>query len=398
MGNPRSPLAYFNARDRLRLLYPKMKSVAKEAGEFIRAVDLDLRERERAGADTSCVRAALIELSWRVGSTTEFDKAVAWLNHCRTLVGSANSPALVTQQDDEGSFGPCVAQWFLKLDRSTDQLLHPADWPRAKPFDFLRKVDTPDVMVAYLERLVQSDLSQGRDNRKELNLAVSVISRLVLRGGIDDHLAGPRFASAFRDFLNRWQDGQTGFFCVSYVDGASTIKAIDLSLTFHMARYLKGAVDYWPQLIQTLLDIKDAPYPQGWLDGGVSMTNHNNYDVVELFRLGWSAMSDAQRIVATTEIQRMLDWCLTKGVTSQGEVIDFASGDSLPDCYYFAAAFLVTIGYFRTSHPFWSDTSFPQAQALRGAMLARLQDFNQQLPEVMRTIEVLSAPDAPLIA
>ncbi|SDR39128.1 hypothetical protein SAMN05519103_02595 [Rhizobiales bacterium GAS113] len=396
MGNPTGPLAYFNARDRLRSLFPQMKSIAKEAGDFIRAADLVLREKERAGADTSCARAALIELSWRVGSATEIDAAVACLNYCRTLVAST-APAPVTQQDDEGSFGPCVTQWFLKLDRSTDQLLHPADWPRAKPFDFLRKIDAPEVMEAYLERLVQSDLPQGRDNRKELNLTVSVISRLVLRGGIDGRLAGPRFTLAFRDFLNRWQDPQTGFFCVSYVDGAATIKTIDLSLTFHMARYLKGAVDYWPQLIQTLLDTKDAAYPQGWLDGGVSMTNHNNYDVAELFRLGWNAMSDGQRIVATTQIQRMLNWCLTMGLTSQGEVIDYTSGDSLPDCYYFAAAFLVTIGYFGTSRPFWSDTSFPQAQALRGAMLARLQDFNQQLPEVIRTKEILSAPDALLI-
>jgi len=31
-------------------------------------------------------------------------------------------------------------------------------------------------------------------------------------------------------------------------------------------------------------------YPQGWLDGGTAMTDHNKYDVTELFYRGWIHM------------------------------------------------------------------------------------------------------------
>ena len=57
-------------------------------------------------------------------------------------------------------------------------------------------------------------------------------------------------------------------------------------MTFHMARYLKGKINYWQQLIDTLLEIRDDRYPNGWLDDE-GLTTHNNYDVATLFKLGW---------------------------------------------------------------------------------------------------------------
>ena len=63
------------------------------------------------------------------------------------------------------------------------------------------------------------------------------------------------------------------------------LRTADLSLTFHMARYLDGAIGYWPQLIDTLFAIRGRRYPNGWLDE-IGLTNHNNYDVAVLLQFG----------------------------------------------------------------------------------------------------------------
>ena len=54
----------------------------------------------------------------------------------------------------------------------------------APPPIFLECIDNPIRMVTYLRDLCCSDVKHcGRDNRKELNLAVSVIAQLVYQGG-----------------------------------------------------------------------------------------------------------------------------------------------------------------------------------------------------------------------
>ena len=86
--------------------------------------------------------------------------------------------------------------FFLKLDRSTDQLLA-RQWPWRLQPTFLDPINDPGRMVTYLQDLCWSDVVRcGRDNRKELNLAVSVIARLVLMGGQAGYLSGPGFVPA----------------------------------------------------------------------------------------------------------------------------------------------------------------------------------------------------------
>jgi hypothetical protein len=143
-----------------------------------------------------------------------------------------------------------------------------------------------------------------------------------------------------------------------------------------MARYLEGAIGYWPQLVHTLLAIRDDRYPNGWLDE-IGMTSHNNYDVAVLLRFGWLHMRADQRQEAAKELARLLDWCLTEAVTPQGDIVARASGESLPESYYFTIAFLDTVGYFDPTKRFWSARGFPEAPALR----ARLRDRLAILPQ-----------------
>ena len=138
-----------------------------------------------------------------------------------------------------------------------------------------------------------------------------------------------------------------------------------------MARYLEGGIGYWPQLIDTLLSIRDRRYPNGWLDE-IGMTNHNNYDVAVLFQLGWPHMRADQRRRAEEEITRLLDWCLTAAISLDGEIVARAIGESLPESYYFTIAFLDTVGYFDRAKRFWTELDFPEAPALRSRLENRL--------------------------
>ena len=171
-------------------------------------------------------------------------------------------------------------------------------------------------MVTYLLDHCWSDVRRcGRDNRTELNEALSVIARLVINGGQVGYLAGPNFYPALARFIGDWQDPETGLFGMTYItSNGERIRTNDLSLTFHIAHYVPHLVRWWPRLIDTLLTIKGLRYPQGWLERGELMTDHNNYDFVELFYRAWPYMRPDQRLLASQEIRKMVDWYLAESI------------------------------------------------------------------------------------
>jgi hypothetical protein len=174
----------------------------------------------------------------------------------------------------------------------------------------------------------------------------------------------PRLEAVIRRFVADWQDPATGFFGATYEIAGERFCTTDLSLTFHMARYLEGRIGYWPELIDTLLEIRNDRYPNGWLDDE-GMTSHNNYDVATLFRLGWPAMREDQRSRARAELDRLLGWCLATAIAPDGSVVARARSESLAEGYYFTIAFLDTVGFFDPAKRFWTDRVFPGAAALR---------------------------------
>jgi hypothetical protein len=161
-----------------------------------------LSEREWNGDDTSYARAALYELDYWVTCTADVDAVIAAFAGLQTALDCPDPPSGLTQ-DADGSFGPGTNVWFLKLDRSTDQTLA-REWPWPRKPMFLERINDP---------LCWSDIARcGRDNRKELNLAISVIARLIIKGGQAGYLSGPGFYPAFERFVLDWQDPATGFF------------------------------------------------------------------------------------------------------------------------------------------------------------------------------------------
>jgi hypothetical protein len=379
------------------LLSDDGKKLFNNAKNAMTDAENHLSKREWAGDDTSFARAALYELDYWVSNTADVDAVRAALTHLKAALDDPNPPSALTQ-DADGSFGPGTNVWFLKLDRSTDQILA-REWPWPRKPMFLECINDPVRMVTYLQDLCWSDINRcGRDNRKELNLAISVIARLVIKGGQASYLSGPGFYPAFERFVIDWQDPATGFFGVTYItdDNGNTIRTRDLSLTFHMVRYVPHLVRWWPKLIDTLLAIKTGIYPEGWLDGGTNMSDHNNYDVAELFYRGWIQMLPRQRQAASTSVDEMIDWCLGGSVKEDGSLVCPDKSDPIPDSFYYAASFLDTIGYFDKTKRFWTASVPPgDPTKIRTGMIAQLKNFNPYYTEVDDTLFRLGALEHP---
>lgn len=366
--------------------FPAMLELLGAAVPEILALEARLDRAEVAGADTSCVRQALIELRWRLESTGDAEAAKAALQRVRDWAAMPTPPT-AHAQDAEGSWGICTEPWFLKLDASADPLLQTVPDPKAAPPRFLDRVNDPRRLKAYLDSLVVSRPAvDGIDRRKELNFATADLLRLIIRHRPANYAWDPRVEPVIRRFIAEWQDPGTGFFGATYeIDGRRTTTT-DLSLTFHMASYLGGKIGHWPELTDTLLRIRNDRYPDGWLDPE-GMTSHNNYDVVTLFRFAWPQMRPDQRARAAEEIRRMTEWCLGTAIAPDGTVVARAVGESLPNSYYFTLAFLDVVGYFDPKGRFWTDREFPDVEATTARLKTRVLALDQEDPMTKWALE-----------
>lgn len=355
--------------------FPEIVAVREEIQGEIRETEARLDGEEARGGDTSCCRQILRELRWRLEYTTNI-KAVENAVQRLRATAAPSAPPTPGRPDADGSYAPCTGVWFLKLEASVDYLLAPDFNDRGRPPRFLDRINDPARLRAYLDSLLVSHPTEdGIDRRKELNLTTANLVRLVLWRRPRNYPWHPGLEALIRRFIAEWQDPITGFFGASYQIGRHRMRTVDLSLTFHMARYLKGKIGYWPQLIDTLIGIRDDRYPNGWLDE-VGLTSHNNYDVAVLFQLGWPHIRPDQRRQGEQELARLLDWCITTAIAADGGVVARAIGESLPESYYFTIAFLDTMGYFDRAKRFWTEREFPDAPVVR----ARLENRLQTLP------------------
>jgi hypothetical protein len=392
----------YDPKAELYKAFPKMQALSKAADATMNDAESRLAKRELAGEDTAYPRAALDDAEWRIKCTSDDEAAKAAVARLRKALLCKHPPNGFTQ-DDGGSFAPGAKAWFVKLQWSTDQLLA-REWPWPLQPAFLDRINDPVLngpvqLVTYLQDRCWSDVYRcGQDNRKELNEAVSVIARLVMRGGQAGYFSGPGFIPVFERFVRDWQDPETGFFGMTYLtEDSGKIRTNDLSLTFHMVHYVPHLIRWWPRLISTLLDIRRLRYPQGWLELS-GMTDHNNYDVVELFYRAWPYMEPFQRITAAQAVDEMLDWCLNHSVSATGEIADPDKGDPIPNSYYFAAAFLDTIGFFDPRKKFWTRKRLPDPTSIRLGMLEQLGKFTSSNTFVAAARARLQPPNADWVA
>ena len=124
-------------------------------------------------------------------------------------------------------------------------------------------------------------------------------------------------------------------------------KTADLSVTFHIVSYRPDSIQHIPEMIQTLLGMKNEEFPFGWMQEGV-FSNHHNYDVVRLLRVGWPVMSEAQRSEARIAMRQMLHFCLDETLNPDGS-FKMMDEDTVGSSFLFPVSLLNELGYFRPS-------------------------------------------------
>jgi len=169
-----------------------------------------------------------------------------------------------------------------------------------------------------------------------------------------------------------WQDAETGFFGGWYRLPDGTLrKTADLSVTFHIVSYRRDSIQHVPEMMRTLLAMKDQEYPFGWREEG-QMSNHHNYDVVRLFRVGWPQMDKAQRELAQAEMRSMMEFCLKETMNPDGS-FKLMDEDTVGSSFLFPISLLNELGYFRPSLRFWTWESFPDAMKVADRVQGRIQ-------------------------
>jgi hypothetical protein len=281
---------------------------------------------------------------------------------------------------------------FMKLEATMFalQLLHGDNVAPEHPVGLVPEIQTADDAVARLAQLLVSDIArEGADHRSELAALTTSSTQFQFKaywqGYLEDKVEGllrdrdpggiNNIRTQVRRFLDAWQDPVTGYWGMFYRTEDHLYRTVDLSITFHLISYLRGDVQFWPKIIDTTFDIEEEPYPHGWRYGA-SSNNHNNYDVVKIFRYGWPHMTEEQRARARQAMKRMLNWALEKSLQSDGSFApDENFFSSVASDYYFGVSFLDELGYWSADKRFWTDETFSGAEAKCRLVRHRLADL-----------------------
>jgi hypothetical protein len=332
----------------------------------IRPLLLQVRALEAAGKPTAGAKQILWELKALLVQTADFaliDRRLA------DLEAQLASPDGADAQDPaDGSWGRHYVEWYCKLDATMDQLGTKALKGRAPaiPPRFLNRVNSPDLLTAYLTSVSTSDVARtGNDHLLEFNLSLGNLMRLILRDQPAGYRWDPRMKACLMDLiLNRFRNPSTGWWGERYVRGGQAVFVDDLSTTFHVVSYLDGRVPDLPRVVDTTLAVRDLDFPVGWRLKG-EYWNHNNMDVVQLFRAGWPQASASQKEAMVAEIDKLLKWCLAQSLQPDGGFRPNSGDGSIEEGTYYGASFLSRIGYFDKAQRFWTTRDFPEAGEVR---------------------------------
>ncbi len=356
---------------------------------------------EKKGERYRPAHEILEETEWICNATRDIprvERSVRALEEA--LQDPANARATDEQSKTDGSWGKWYTEYFFKLDASYDEIMKLADRGQVPkyPVRFLDRINSPEKLLDHLNHLLISDVQvDGVDHRRELNETVADLMRLILRGQPRNYAFDPRLKATLLDWLlNTARNPESGYWGAWYrrSDGG-IVETNDLSITFHIVSYLNGNVPDWPKIIGTTLAIKDRRYPLGWLERG-GYLNHNNMDVIQLFRLGWNRATPDQQQAMRVEIRKMLAWCLSKSLQPDGSFKLQDSDDSLETSIYFGADFLTRLGYFDRSKRFWTDEDFSEAENVRARIVkfirAHLDSGGEGGAYYRDTLKELGAP------
>ena len=348
-----------------------------------RALAKKVFSHEAAQYNTECSHEILFETMSLLVSSADFKFIDQRLADLEASISGAAKQSKPETPDPSGLWGACYKEWFLKVVASYDHLEKAAD-DHAAPVPlprFLDRIITPEKLTDYFTNISVSDVAKtGIDHEREFNDMLATLMQMILRGRPQRYAVDPKLKAALLDLiLHRFRNPATGWWGESYIRNGHTEFVDDLSITFHTVSYLQqclncadGKVPEMAKVIDTTLAVKDLDYPVGWLWKG-ERWNHNNMDIVTLFKDGWADASDTQRKAMAAEIGKMLHWCLTESLQPDGSFKPMIPDGSIEEGEDYGVAFLARIGFFDKSKRFWTDGDFPEAKEVRERLIAYIE-------------------------
>ncbi len=371
MRVPQSDLEYrARAKQEFTVYDPAYESSRAERVKQARALGKQVFQREAAGQPSECSHQILNEISWLLGYTANFEAVDHRLKDLQATLSDPKLELAASEQDPaDGSWGRCYTEWFFKLDASFDHLRQLAeDGQRPKyQLRFLDRINSPEKLNTYLTSVSISDIAHtGIDHRREFNESLADLLRLILHGVPPGYKLDPQLKPAIlKLILQDFRNPATGWWGERYVRDGGLKFVDDISITFHVVRYLDGDVPDLGKVGETALVLKDLEYHVGWLEDG-HYTNHNNMDAVVLFKYAWPSMKSGQKSALAVVIRKMLDWCLSDSLQTNGSFkLNSDDQDSAEEQTYFGVAFLSRAGFFDKPERFWTTESFPQAAEIK---------------------------------
>jgi hypothetical protein len=320
----------------------------------------------------ACSAQHALEAKWLINYSDKWDVVGDALNLFEQSLKVTDQPRF-DKQDAQGSWGPCCEKWYRKLEPTVDALQEDQyKHQTLNPLLFMQDLQDIDTVRTTLELLSVSDIAAtGWNNRDEYGAWLTALSQLTFKQTVRDVLAvhtelefdmPESYIEAYRAHLRHLQH-DSGYWGPAYMFNGKKVDVQDLSFTFHIVHYyMQDPPDGRPNLpnldkiAATTLEIRDKTYPNGWLTKDGAFDDHNNYDVVTLFKHCWDhTPGDLQKKIAP-EIQALSDWCLTRSF--RGDHFGDAEPAS-PDDYYYGVRFLDTIGLWNTDKTFWRSGPIP---------------------------------------
>jgi hypothetical protein len=376
-------------------------------GRWLDSLGWRLATLQASGRHMECSNEIYLEAKWLYRYTAYWDRLKERLEKLDKSLSEVDQVFATQQSAETGLWGVCYEQPFFKLEATFLALTElqaegkVPPIPVHLPFPFGA---WPTALQHFYGLLVSDIAHTGLDNRGELGNIATIASLTYFKDYMQRYInkkvvglwnqAEPdtklqQYRQFFLDYVEAWQDPVTGYWGPWYLSNDQLYYAIDLSFTFHIISYRHGNVNYWPQIIQTTLEIQDQPYPFGFAGG---FTNHNDYDVAKILRYAWPWMSVEQQARAAALIDDMLRWTLTSSLQREGsfKVVPMAFSSVDAD-FYFGVAFLDVVGYWDPAKRFWTKAEFPEAGSICLRIKTKLQTLKLNSVESKSALATLES-------
>lgn len=341
----------------------------------------------------TCSMQIYRELRWRIDFTIDSKKInERFLALEKSLKDERDQSFADEQSPEDGSWGGCYEEWFMRMWASAEHLNH--DKSQAiYPFHFLDRINTPESLTNMLETIIKNDFEKsGEFNRVRIDDTISGIGTLLLKQNTPYHWH-PKLKESYLTFLKSWQNPKSGMWGTWFVlPIGPTIKTDDTGTTFHILGQINCNADHLDKLAKTMLKLKTLDFPFGWRVEG-KYENHMNWDAVRNFKCAWPSSSEGTRKKIRDEIHKMLHWTLAESLSADGS-FKISELDKTPgEAALYGVEFLNEIGFFEKKRRFWSDEEFSNSTAIREKIIKYLRLSSDQNVYTHKALEIISRVD-----